>query len=349
MHKTICLLFFFSAIFSCKEKIALKYAELYFPETITLQGEICNDNFLFNSPHGILATDSLLILYDNNYDGIVHVFSKAGGYIRSGVKKGRGPGEIITLGSFDIFENKLLICDPSLNRLIVYNLNRIVNDLTPYYTEEYTLFNDSYWIRQAKWYKDGSIAIKGYSDNLRFGFIDGEKVISTYCKFPDLVLDQEENRSIWEYEVQWKFKPDYSKMVTTTYIGSLMEILNSENITYIESEKLLPIHKPKYTLAQGAKPKWITSSDNTTIGFLDLFVTDSHIYALIYGVNINDLETNLPSIYVLSWDGIPKVKYQFEERIWTFCVDEEEESIYAIASDDTNLSLRKYSLPSTGW
>jgi len=343
MRKSIFLIFLCTASYSCQERA--EYVGLLFPKTVTLQGEVCNDDFFFNRPQALFIKDSLLILYDDNHDGIIHIFCNTGKYILSAVNRGRGPGEVITPCSIDLMDNKILICSPNLNRLIVYDLHKIIKGSTPYHTDEYSLFNNSDRIQQAKWYKNGSIAVKSYSKNMRFGFIDGEIAVSTYWSYPNLVPDQEENRSIWEYFSHWKFKPDYSKMVTTTYIGSLMEIFNSDSITDIKSEKLLPIHKPKYTLAKGAIPKWVTSSDDTTIGFQDLFVTDDHIYALIYGVNINDLEANLPSIYVLSWDGTPKVNYRFKERICTFCVDEQERNIYAIVyDDDGNLSLRRYSI-----
>ena len=344
IHKSIYLLLFSMIIISCKERTELKYTKLHFPETVSLQGEICNETFLFNSPKDVFLIDSLLIIFDNNYDGIIHIFNKAGQHKKSAIKRGRGPGEVVIPGSVDIIGNKILICDPSLQRLLVYDLAKIIDSQNPYYTDDYSTAAGSYWIRQAKWYKGESIVIKSYSDDMRFGFLQESKIIPTYWEYPDLVPDQEENRSIWDYFSQWKFKPDYSKMVTTTYIGSLLEILNSDSITDIKTEKLISIHKPQYNLAEGARPKWVTSSDDTVIGFEDLFVTDNYIYALIYGVNINDLEANLPIIYVFSWDGEPMIKYQFEERILTFSVDEQERIIYAIASDDVNLSLRKYKI-----
>jgi hypothetical protein len=343
MHKYICLLLLSVAFFSCEET-ALKYTQLHFPKTVSLQGEVCNDAFLFNSPKSVFVEDSLLIVYDSNSDGIIHIFNKAGLHKRSAIKRGRGSGEVVTPGSIDIIDSKVLICDLNLKHLIVYDLYKILINHIPYHTDVYPLANNLDWIVQAKWYKIDSIAVKSYSEKMRYGFLHGGKTISTYWEYPSLVSDQEENRSIWDYFSQWKFKPDYSKMVTTTYIGSLMEILNSGSITNIKTEKLIPIHKPQYNLAEGARPKWVTSSDDTVVGFEDLFVTDSSIYALIYGVNINALEASLPSIYVFSWDGEPKVKYQFEERILTFGVDEQEGVIYAIASDDTNLSLRKYKM-----
>ena len=338
------LLFLTLFVLGCKET-TLKYADLSFPETKSLKGEVCNDHFLFNYPQAMFIQDSLLIVKDDNYGGMIHIFNKAGQYKRSAIEKGRGPGEIVLPISVDISGNKVMVCEVNLRRLIIYDLCKILNGEATYHTDEYSLRNEPYWIVQAIWYKDSSIVVKSNNDQMRYGLFIDNKVIPTYLKYPISVFDQEENWSVWDNFSRWKFKPDYSKMVTTTYIGSIMEIFNSESITNIVSEQLLPIHQPKYGLAEGARPKWITSSDDTVIGFQDLFVTDSQIYALIYGVNVNDMEANLPSIYVLSWNGEPKIKYQFKERLYTFSVDEQEKTIYAIVmQDDGNLSLYKYKM-----
>ena len=340
----ICLLSLSWALCSCEDNKPVKYSDLNFTEEINLYGELLNDSFLFNSPQDIFICDSMLVIYDNNTQEIIHIFSRNGLYKKSAVKRGRGPGEILTASSVDIIDNKILVCDPNLKRLVLYDLDNIINDSISHHIKEYILTDSPHWVSQAKWYNNDHIVVKGNGVEMRYGIWEENKVIPTYSDYCLSALDAEENRAIWDYFAQWKIKPDNSKMVTTTYVGAMIEILSCDDITNVHSEKLLSLHKPVYNLAEGAKPKWITPSDDTTMGFEDLHVTDNYIYALIYGVNINDMEATFPSIYVLSWDGKPVLKYMFSERIMAFGVDDTDSVIYAVVTNGKNVFLKKYQI-----
>ncbi len=345
MNKIICLLGLSIVVLSCKERPAvLKYEDVAFPKEVMLQGEGCGGNFMFNAPQDLFVVDSLIVISDNNDKGTIHIFNKAGVHKGSAVNKGRGGGEVVSVGSVDVRGDKVLICDPNQSRLVVYDLSRILGGVVPSCVAEYSLLAEAQWARQARWYKGDSIVVMGGDAKMRYGVVKGNEIAPVYVEYPQAVPDGEENAAVWTYFAQWKFKPDYSKMVTTTYIGSIFEIIRSDKIHDMASEKTMALQEPKYALAQGAIPKWITSSDETTIGFEDAYATDSCIYLLSYGVNVTELEDNLPTVCVFSWDGEAVARYSFPERVLTFGVDAAENAIYAVVADGDNICLKRYGM-----
>ena len=46
---------------------------------------------------------------------------------------------------------------------------------------------------------------------------------------------------------------------------------------------LSSIFKPQYDYARGARPRWVTATPQTVIGFEDLYITEDAIYGLVWG------------------------------------------------------------------
>jgi len=310
-----------------------------------LHGHAFIDSFMFSGPHDMMIADSLLIIHDaDRQEFPLHIFNKkTGEYIKSFGKTGIGPGELKISESamYDKDSNSITLYDPNLRKIVSYSLNGILQKEAPLF-EEVMLKNTPNFIRQCMRYQD-MYFLQGNNDQMRFGILSHEDSLSVlWSQYPRLVTDKEENWAIWGYSSKWKLKPDASKMVITTYIGTAIEILNVNQPWKIDRSIVIPIHKPIYKLAQGAKPKWVTTDDETIIGIDKVFVTDHFIYVSIYGVPLNKMEKTFPKLLVFDWKGNPVVEYSFQERITAFAVDENNRVIYASIDDDSSVKQYKY-------
>lgn len=112
-----------------------QYQSLNYQSSNTLKGNLLNDSFLFSDPMEMICLDSLLIIHDSQkQDYCFHIFnSKNGNFIKSFGSKGKGPGEIIFPESmnYSTYKKAITTYDPNLRKIVIYNINHILNNHTP--------------------------------------------------------------------------------------------------------------------------------------------------------------------------------------------------------------------------
>lgn len=91
---------------------------------------------------------------------------------------------------------------------------------------------------------------------------------------------------------------------------------------------------PYYTVASGGgAPVMTTSDDKTTFGFIDLAVTDGHIYALFSGRTRKRFPGKAnygQSVYVYDWDGNKVKEFRLDRDVFAIAVDVNDRVLYAI-------------------
>lgn len=165
---------------------------------------------------------------------------------------------------------------------------------------------------------------------MRFGILDSlNKVYAIYNNFPNIVPEEEENRAITNYTPQCAIRPDGTKMVSATYIGSNFEILTIKGRN-MELDTIQFYYPPIYNIIEGNNSKWIGTTPETIIGCHNIYVTDNFIYTIYEGEagKKNNIHKKL---IIFNWEGAFYKYYLLEEGDPVcICADEKNNTLYCI-------------------
>ena len=306
--------------------------------------ELLNKSFLFSSPEDLMLLDSLLVVHDSYQQAeCFHIFRKSdGAFIKSFGKKGRGPGEFMDIGSVNNnYDGSITVYDPNYKKIVVFDISNILHDQKPYF-KEYSVTKAPNFITQMLLYKDKFIA-KGNDDKLRYGFWNPSDQVfqAIYTDYPQLSNEDEDNWALTDFAVKVRLSPDGKTLATATYIGGILELFNINDDGFkLKTERFF--FEPRYNYAQGAKPRWITTSSESIIGFEDLFLTNDAIYGLVWGVERPMMEKSKPHLFGFDFDGNPVKSYMLNEELESVAVDSDG-TIYGVGCDSVGqYKLCKY-------
>jgi hypothetical protein len=344
MIKRITLLSLVSFLaFACGTKTDRpEFTEPVFEDKSMLTGSVLNDTFLFSFPRDMFLVDSLLIVRDSQ-KSTLNIFNKnTGEHLASFANRGRGAGEVLAVSNVNLCgDNSIMIFDSQTKKIVIYDIGKVLGGIIPNYTE-FSVENTENVVWSVLPYKNGFI-LGGNDSRMRYGIYDpiSSETHVAYTDFPTLVKDEEENWSAWQYSVNWRVKPDQTKMAVGTYIGMSMAVLDLKDGA-ITADTLVRMREPLYSISQGVKPKWITHDQTTLFGFRDMYVTDNYIYTIMYPAVPATDRTNL--IGVFDWNISPIKQYELDNTILTFAVDEPNNTIYAVEYEDGEIFISKFDM-----
>lgn len=308
----------------------------------SVEFETLNESFLFSYPKELLLFNDKLIICDSKTDKLIHIFDKETGEYQGGyVNKGRGPGEAIDFHSVYCDNGKLFGIDANLNKILVFDLN---DDSV----KEFSTAGLEFWPTKILPYKDNEVVLYAGSEACRFAVydLDASMIRFSYNLYPPMDEKKETVRSIFKYAGNLSVNPSKDKIVSATYIGSILEILHI-NTDNIQSNVCKYYHEPVFEFQKGTVPLMVKTIEKTIVGFYDLCATDLYIYGLIWNCTSNDIELNKrkPQIVALDYNGQPQWGIENENgRIRQFIVDEITNTIYALIKIDGVYKLQKYAM-----
>lgn len=330
--KKICFQILFVILASACQNKEPVFTAFECSDTERLSGKILSSTFIFSDPAEMVLVDSLLIIHDSQKkDSCFHIFNVNNGlFLKSFGHKGRGPGEVIFPASMNYSPVKQAITtyEPNLRKIVCYNIGHILNGQPPFFSEIQIKESPSF-VTQAIPYENKFI-LRGCDDKMRFGRLDDTlKVNSIYTDYHRIVNDQEENWAIINYTPQWAIRPDESKMVMTTYIGSIFEIFNIRD-GIIEYDTIQFYYPPIYRPLKGFKPKWVGTTPETIIGCYNIYVTNEYIYTIYEGESAKKNQIH-KKLILFDWKGRVHKKYEFTEGDpVSICVDEVNKKFYCV-------------------
>lgn len=304
--------------------------------------EIIDNAFQFARPSELLICGDTLVVYDDKLDKLIHLFNKESGkHIGSFINKGRGPGEATFFNSIFCDNNQLYGIDPNQKKLIVLDLRD--NKIT-----EYTTVGIAGWPTRILPYKDGKILLYSSSETYRFAIYDlqSTKIISSYNIYPLIDENEQTVRSIFNYAGQYAMTPYRDKIVIATYVGSILETLDI-NDDIITSSHCNYYFEPKYDYQKGTVPPMVKPIDKTIIGFEDIFVSNEHIYGLVWNRSYKDIKSEKFKSRIIVFDMSGQPEWGIENnngKIKSFIIDENPQMIYAIIRLDGESKLARYAL-----
>ena len=328
----------------CKnDKKSHNFVELDIQETPNiLKGTILTFGELVN-PTKMVYQEPYLFLVDSRAYKRFHVINiPENKYIVNKGTPGKGPGELLSLFSVDVFDNKLWGFDITLSKFTSYSLDSLSSP-TYGYDEEIYFKGKANQTYGPTWIDNNTIVSTTFSDSKnRLIFTDSEGAVikERFPMFPapsDNIPQTIHNLS---FQSVLKVKPDNSKVIVVNRYADLIEIYDLQNDTM----KRIKTHgnfDPVYKIMNVDGNAVMGQDDQMRFGYIDVTVSDTKIYTLYSGRIRGEGKANYADIVcVFDWDGNFITSYKIDNRAIAIALKNDREFL-TIEQDNQGKSLLK--------
>lgn len=343
MNNSISLLFFFLLLFiSCDGKYkdhrdnVILYSE--FPQEKVLKGEIIElDTALLRYPFRIrIEGDKAIILDLHGPDHYGHLFQYPSfRYLSSFGRRGDSPTEMLSMQNIRFYNHGVWTLDANKNELTRLDPSSSGDSLLR--DGAVTLGEDILRPLDFAIYNDTTFIIPDYSGENRFCWVDREGKLKDKMGIIPSINEEALKNARPALAQAWRSFIDYNAnngvLAAVTQLGEVVEVYNLKDSTHVV--RIGEHGEPEFKVSDGyGIPTGI-------MGFSDVQVTDSAIYAVFHGTSFKDIAKQsgrLPDggkyIYVFSLKGEPLRMYVLDHYIYGIWVDEATKTI--IATDVNN-------------
>jgi hypothetical protein len=336
----VCLL-------SCTKTTYNRYKT--FPEEVMLTSEVIPlDSALFRYPFRIQVKDSLALVLDlHNPDYFMQAFTyPEWKFIASFGKRGQGPEELLSAETFRFLSpDSIWVLDAHKMQITRWRLSAGDRPSTP----EEVVHLDKSLIRVLDFYvTEGGFVVPDYSGQYRFHLLDRQgKCIASKGHIPSETTDRESASPALAQA--WRsfmaYAPRSGVWAMVTQLGEALEIYHpNDSIPLVFYG---PQGEPTFREVEGE------SIPAGIMGFSDIQITDSRIYAVFHGRSFKDIlriyqqggkhEDGGRFLYVFDLKGNPVRKYQLDQAVYGIDVHEEWNMIFA-TDVNHDQPLLKYTL-----
>ena len=299
-----------------------------FPETKNLTACILPmDTAVFRFPFRIkMQGDTVAIMDLHGMDHFIHLFHYPDlSYITSLGKRGDSPEEMLSVENIRWNGNSLWVLDANGLKLTRFGL-ALSNDSL---LREEAVSLDKEILRGLDFviYDDSTFIIPDYSGESRFCWVDRKGRLLHKMGIIPTTNEEALKHARPALAQAWRSFIDYNPrngiLAAVTQLGEVLEIYNLKDSTHIVR---VGLHgEPEFKVAEGyGIPTGI-------MGFSDIQVTDTAIYAVFQGDTFEEISRKMQKgdmtdggryIYVFSLSGEPIKKYVLDHYVYGISVDE---------------------------
>ena len=338
MKNNVSLLFLsFFLFISCdhKHKEYAKGVLFYsgFPHERELIGEVIElDTALLRYPFRIrIEGDRVIVMDLHGTDHYGHLFQYPSfQYLSSFGRRGDSPMEMLSMENFRLQNHVVWTLDANKSELTRLDFSSSGDSLLR--EEAVTLDEDILRPLDFVVYDDTTFVIPDYSGESRFLKVNCQgKLIEKIGAIPtanEKVLHEARPALAQAWRSFLDYNPHNGVLAAVTQLGEVVEVYNLKDSTHVV--RIGEHNEPEFKVSDGyGIPTGI-------MGFSDVQVTDSAIYAVFHGTSFKEIARQsgrLPDggkyIYVFSLKGEPLCKYVLDHYIYGIWVDEATKTIMA--------------------
>lgn len=298
-----------------------------FPQEKELKGEVIElDTALFRCPFRIRVEGDKAIVMDlHGIDYYAHLFKYPGfQYLSSFGRRGDSPTEMLSMDNVRFYNHKVWTLDANKRELTRLGFSSSGDSLLR--DEAVILDEDILRPLDFAIYNDTTFIIPDYSGENRLCWLndDGElvKKIGAIPSINNQALRKARPALAQAWRSFIDYNPRNGVLAAVTQLGEVLEIYNLKDSTHVV--RIGPHGEPKFKVAEGyGIPTGI-------MGFCDVQVTDSAIYAVFQGRTFKEITEATQRgdmtdggwyVYVFSLEGEPLRKYELDHAIYGMFVD----------------------------
>ena len=316
---------------SCQQEVQ-KPNSVYvnFPQTVKLKARVISqDSVMFRYPFRIhIREDKAVVMDLHATEYFFHAFSYPDfHYLTSFGRRGDAPEEILSAENFRWNGRFLWMLDAGKSKLT--QLDFTLFDGSLIYEEVASLDKEILRALDFVQYDDSTFIIPDSSGDRRFCWVNRQGKLLRKTGIIPTNNEYALNNARPALAQAWRSFIDYNPrngvLAVVTQLGEVLEIYNLKDSTHIV--RIGPYGEPDFKVSQGyGIPIGI-------MGFSDVQVTDSAVYAVFHGRLFKEIAqsarvgVNLPDggkyIYVFSLAGEPLCKYVLGHYIYGITIDEQ--------------------------
>ena len=335
ISKLLLLILVVGILSSCSQSpktfLGIKYLD--FPEEKHLLAQVIElDTALFRYPFRIrIERDKAIVMDLHSSDYYGHLFQYPSfQYLSSFGRRGDSPTEMLSMENFRLYNHELWTLDANKSELTRLDFSSSGDSLLR--EETVTLDEDILRPLDFAIYNDTTFVIPDYSGESRFLKVSCEgKLIEKIGAIPtanEKALQEARPALAQAWRSFLDYNPHNGVLAAVTQLGEVVEIYNLKDRTHVI--RIGEHDEPEFKVSDGyGIPTGI-------MGFSDVQVTDSAIYAVFHGTSFKEIARQsgkLPDggkyIYVFSLKGEPMCKYVLDHYIYGIWVDEATKTIMA--------------------
>jgi len=328
MH-IICISVFCSFFFSCAPQLD-KTTERYvtFPKERQLEARsIALDTALFRYPFRVKVDgDKVAVMDLHGTDYFIHLFHYTDfRYIASCGRHGDSPTEMLSAENIRWASNSLWTLDA--NNSILTRFGFALSGDSLLRDETVRLGKELLRCLDFVLYDDSTFIIPDYSGENRFCWVNRSGCLLRKTGFIPSSNEDALKHARPALAQAWRsfigYNPHNGVLAAVTQLGEVLEIYNLKDSTHVVC--MGPGGEPEFSISEGyGIPTGI-------MGFSDVQVTDSAIYAVFHGHSFKDIKREMQKghvqdggryIYVFSLQGKPLRKYILDRYVYGIYVDE---------------------------
>lgn len=337
LKSNISLLFLFFVFLACSTKHKEYGGNVFFysefPQKKELKGEVIElDTALLRYPFRIrIEGDKAIVMDLHGTDHYGHLFQYPSfQYLSSFGRRGDSPMEMLSMENFRLQNHGLWTLDANKSELTRSDFSSSGDSLLR--EEAVTLDEDILRPLDFVVYDDTTFVIPDYSGESRFLKVNCQgKLIEKIGAIPtanEKALHEARPALAQAWRSFLDYNPHNGVLAAVTQLGEVVEVYNLKDSTHVV--RIGEHNEPEFKVSDGyGIPTGI-------MGFSDVQVTDSAIYAVFHGTSFKEIARQsgrLPDggkyIYVFSLKGEPLCKYVLDHYIYGIWVDEATKTIMA--------------------
>lgn len=350
--KFILYMFLSFLLISCKNKPEhpvklIKMKPLASYPAIRLKSEQISLSDSLLNPTKISVQDTLLTIFEKQVDNsetFLKFYSlKSGKMIHCYGQVGRGPGEYSTPTVHWESPEKILITEKM--RYTVFSLDSL------FYNPSYMPFkknvriglsaaNDVYRLNDSIFLENSTMSDYQFS----LYNIKSNKYLINYKNYPNLIKDGRMTDFIANsnvYHASFALKMDNKDSIVIAY--ELFPMIDFVSLNNFGSTRIL-FPFDKHVNVVTVMDNLNAMVENRKLYYTQSYSTNKYIYLMYDCKRPQSKEYASPEIHLFDWNGNFIKRYQTDQYISNFCVDEDSNIIYGIGSDtDYNPILLKFS------
>jgi len=289
---------------------------------------------LIGQPYGIIYLDPLLLFYDPYENQLITVFdAKNNQFVRRFLSKGQGPGEVATR-PIRLFvshsDKKTGVYQPQTGYLNIYEPGEIIEHSYIKSPEQVYFTDKPDKPANIQKIKDGYIGM-GPFESERFRLYDfAGNTVSSFGKYPFRGGDMVDAESYLVYQGYICASTDGNSFAMgSAYCDNL------EFYRIVDGEAVLTKRYESYDAKAFINGNMFRIDDNCIMNYRDAY-GGKYCYMLHSGKKHIEGKYGGRRIIVFDWDGNYIKSYKVDIDIWSFCVDEENNMLYAIVRDQND-------------
>ena len=281
-----------------------------------------------------LEGDKAIVMDLHGIDYYAHLFKYPGfQYLSSFGRRGDSPTEMLSMDNVRFYNHKVWTLDANKRELTRLGFSSSGDSLLR--DEAVILDEDILRPLDFAIYNDTTFIIPDYSGENRLCWLndDGElvKKIGAIPSINNQTLRKARPALAQAWRSFIDYNPRNGVLAAVTQLGEVLEIYNLKDSTHVV--RIGPHGEPKFKVAEGyGIPTGI-------MGFCDVQVTDSAIYAVFQGRTFKDIAEAAQKgdmtdggryVYVFSLEGEPLRKYGLDHVVYSVFIDKLDKIIIAM-------------------